>query len=181
LDALSITYSLATEDLSMSPSGGSKSKRTDARAVRAASTEIIHAPLERVRSLYLDYTHWPQLFPETIKGVRLIRDDGATKMLEIHHAEGKVLNVLSQPSPREIRLKEWKRHYDACFTNIFEAVPEGTRYSVLAEVKAKGALRLLAPFGRALIRSLLMRYVLEPLRRAAESGAVFASTSALPR
>jgi hypothetical protein len=162
----------------MSSSGaGSKSTKTDARAVRAASSEIIHAPLERVRSLYLDYMHWQRLFPETIKGVRLIRDDGATKMLEINHVEGKVLNVLSETSSREIRLKEWKRHYDACFTNIFEAIPEGTRYSVLAEVKAKGALRLLAPFGRALIRSRLMRYVLEPLRRAAESGAAFQQSS----
>jgi len=44
-------------------------------------------------------------------------------------------------SPREIRLEEFKRRFDARFINRFEAVEQGTRYSIVADVQLKGMAR----------------------------------------
>jgi hypothetical protein len=58
------------------------------------STEI-GAPPEFVAALYADYTGWPRLFPATIRGARLLADDGQRKTIEVDHAsEGKVINIM---------------------------------------------------------------------------------------
>ena len=130
---------------------------------------IIRAPVARVAGLYRDYRNWPRLFPATIRGVRLVRAEGARTELEIDHREGTVPNVMTEVSPGRIDLWEAKRRYDARFVNRFEAVPEGTRYTVVADVELKGAAKLLAPFLGGYIRRQVTRYVLAPMRVAAET------------
>src|SRR5262249_27179416 len=77
------------------------------------STEI-SAPPESVAALYADYERWPRLFPATIRGVRLVADDGQRKTIEVDHAtEGKVINIMMVGSPHEIRLEEFKRPFAA--------------------------------------------------------------------
>lgn len=129
---------------------------------------VIHAPPERVVAVYTDYAGWSRVFPLTIKGARLLRDDGREKTLEIDHIEGKVLNVISIAAPGEIHLREWKRRYDARFTNRFEPAPEGTRYTITGDVLLKGALRALAPLAGPFVRARMRRFVVEPLKAAAE-------------
>ena len=72
--------------------------------IRMAVSTDVAAPAETVRSIYADYSAWPHLFP-TIKGVRLIRRDGATVVLDIDHAEGHVINELEERSSNEIELR----------------------------------------------------------------------------
>ncbi len=129
---------------------------------------IIHAPQARVAQQYRDYQSWPQLFPATIRGVRLMRSEGGRTELEIDHREGKVLNVMTEVSPERVNLWEVKRRYEGSFVNRFEAVPEGTRYTIVADIKLKGAAKLLGPLLGGYIRQQIVRYVLEPMRVAAE-------------
>jgi hypothetical protein len=124
-----------------------------------------------VAALYLDFNHWPQLFPATIRGVRLVKSEPPRTTLEIDHREGLVPNVLMEVSPERVDLWESKRLYNATFINRFEPVPDGTRYTVSADIALKGAARVLGPLIRGYIRRQIHRYVLEPVCRAAEGNA----------
>jgi hypothetical protein len=130
----------------------------------------VAAPAERVRALYEDAAAWAVLFPATIRGARVVRREGAETVVEVDHVEGKVVNVLRDVSSTRVDLEEWKRRYDARFANTFLPEPGGSRYTLAAEVRLKGAWRLLAPFVAPLVRARLRWYVVEPLRRAAEGG-----------
>jgi hypothetical protein len=102
--------------------------------------------------------------------VRLLADDGQRKTIEVDHAtEGKVINIMMMVSPHEIRLEEFKRRFDARFINRFEAAGQRTRYSIVAEVQLKGVARALSPLAPPIVRARLNRFVLEPMRAAAES------------
>src|SRR5215831_5301585 len=52
-----------------------------------------------------------------------------------------LINIMMVLSPREIRLEEFRRRFDARFINRFEAVGQGTRYSIVADVQLKGMAR----------------------------------------
>ena len=134
----------------------------------ARASIVIRAQPERVRQLYRDYTQWPRLFPATIRGVRLIRSDGMRTEVEVDHRDGLVPNVITDVEPNRIDLWEAKRRYDARFENRFDPIPEGTRYTVSADVRLKGAARLLAPIAGSIIRRRIREYVLAPMRRMAE-------------
>lgn len=135
----------------------------------AEASIIIRAPQTHVAQLYRDYERWPQLFPATIRGVRLIRSEGAKTELEINHREGRIPNVMTEVGPDRVDLWEAKRRYEGNFVNRFEVVPEGTRYTVEADIKLKGAAKLLGPLLGVYIRRQILRYVLAPMRVAAET------------
>jgi len=137
--------------------------------VHASVSAVIQAPPERVMQLYRDYTQWPRLFPATIRGVRLIQSDGVRTEVEVDHREGLVPNVMTEVAPNRIDLWEDRRRYEARFENRFDPVPEGTRYTVSADVRLKGAARLLAPIAGPVIRRRIREYVLAPMRRMAET------------
>jgi hypothetical protein len=120
-----------------------------------------------VCAVYADYPNWPRLFP-TIKGVRLLRRDGAAVVLEIDHVEGKVINRLVVKECNEIDLWEIKRRYDALFVNRFEAVPAGTRLTVTGEIYLKGWARLFRPLLGGYVRSLMRRFQLTPVKEESE-------------
>ena len=139
-------------------------------SVHAVASQLIHASPERVSAIYQDYGHWPKLFPATIRGTRLVRENETTKAIEVDHATaGRVLNLLTVLSPSEIQLEEFKPFYDARFTNRFEADEVGTRYTVIADVQLKGPLRLLTPIARPIVRRRIAKFVLGPLKAMAEA------------
>jgi hypothetical protein len=139
-------------------------------SVQAVASRLIHAAPEQVSALYRDYEGWPRLFPNTIRGTRLIRQNDMTQAIEVDHATaGRVLNLMTVVSPGEIRLEEFKPHYEARFTNRFEADADGTRYTVFADVQLKGALRLLGPIAGPIVRRRLTKFVLEPIKAMAEA------------
>ena len=131
------------------------------------TSTTIQAPQTRVVEIYKDYRNWPKLFP-TIKAVRLVREEPGRKILEIDHEEGQVINILTLVSPEEVELEEFKKNYDGKFTNRFEAVPGGTRFTVAADISLKGCYKLLAPFLDGYIRKQITVFVLDPVKKLAE-------------
>jgi hypothetical protein len=157
--------------------------RAGARGVvHASASRLIRASPDRVAAIYADIAGWPRVFGRTIAGVRVLDERGPTTTIEVDHVSGRVLNVMSVVAPDEIRLDEWKKRYDARFTNRFERVAGGTRYVIVAEVALKGFLRALAPIARPIVRRQMKRFVLDPIKAVAERGSsaqpVEASSSA---
>jgi hypothetical protein len=139
-------------------------------SVHAVASQLIHAAPERVSAIYRDYLRWPQLFSATIRGTRLIRENETTQAIEVDHARaGRVLNLLTVLSSDEIRLDEFKPHYDARFTNRFEPDARGTRFTVIADVQLKGILRLFALIARPFVRRRIAKFVLGPIKAMAEA------------
>lgn len=137
---------------------------------RVDADTIIHARPARVAALYREWRGWPTLFPATIRGVRLVREEPGRTVVEVdHRTAGRVVNVLRDVSDEEIELEEFKPRYDATFVNRFEPVPAGTRYLVRADIRLRGAFRLLGPLLGGYTRRQVRRYVLDPMRRAAEA------------
>ncbi len=129
---------------------------------------LIRAPQARLLALYRDYANWPRLFPATIRGVRLVKAEPPVTTLEVGHVKGVVPNVMTEVSSARIDLWEAKRLYDGTFINHFDPVPEGTRYTVSADIALRGMLKVFGPFLGWYIRRQIVHYVLEPMRQAAE-------------
>ena len=137
--------------------------------IDAVVSEHVSAPADRVRALYRDPDNWARLFPATIRGARVVRKEGDTTVVEVDHVEGKVVNILRDISSTRIELVEFKRHYDATFVNEFIPEGEGMRYRLTASVRLKWPYRLAAPLIKPLVLRRMRRYVVEPLKAAAES------------
>lgn len=146
------------------------------RTVRAGVATVVRAPPDHVRALYLDVARWPATFPATIAGARLLGcgappREGATVAVEVRHcADGPVLNRLRSCGPGAVALWESRRRYEATFLNRFDADPAGTRYAVAAAVHLRWPYGLLGPLLGPVVRRALRRYVLTPVRTAAERG-----------
>ena len=85
-----------------------------------------------------------------------------------HRTAGRAINVIRPLSARIIELEEHKPKYDATFVNRFEPAEDGTRYTVVADIRLRMPYALLAPFVKGYVRRIVRRYVLEPMRDAAE-------------
>lgn len=138
--------------------------------IDATESIQIEAPAEQVAALYADVESWPRLFPATVRSAKVLRESPEEKAVEVDHVEGRVLNLLRPKSSTRFELDEFKRRYDATFVNAFVAEEGGTRYTLTAHVRLKGALRWFSPIARPLIRARMRRYVLEPMKAAAEHG-----------
>jgi hypothetical protein len=137
--------------------------------VHVSAAITVHAPPDRLVARYLDFAQWPQLFAATIRGTRLVQSRGDEMTVEVdHRTAGRVINVIRPRSPNEIELGEFKPKFEATFLNRFDPIPEGTRYTVVADVKLKMPYALLAPFLTGYVRRAVRRYVLEPMRDVAE-------------
>jgi hypothetical protein len=136
--------------------------------VSVTVTEEIKAPRSIVQNLYSDYSHWNTLFPATIRGVSFVRQEGDRTILDVDHIEGHVVNILQTRSPDTIELEEFKRKFDGTFWNTFVDIPGGTRVTVAAQIRMKGLYRLATPFIRGVVRHRIKRFVLDPLKTAAE-------------
>jgi hypothetical protein len=137
--------------------------------IRAAVGEHVDAPMERVRALYEKPENWARIFPGTIRGARIVRREGDATIVEVDHVEGRVLNVLRRVSPTRIDLDEFKRRYEATFVNEFIPEGAGTCYRLTAAVRLKWPYRLAEPLVAPLVRARMRRYVVEPLKAAAEA------------
>ncbi|MET9315324.1 SRPBCC family protein [Kribbella sp. NPDC003505] len=133
-----------------------------------AASLVIDAAPEITYAVYGDYERWPQTFP-TISRVWRLRQDGDEFLVAVDHVEGIVTNRLIFRSPQQIELREEKRHFDAVFQNRFEAVADGTLFTVEASIRFKGWARLLRPFLRGYVRRRIERYVLRPVQRVSEA------------
>src|SRR5262245_52923024 len=135
----------------------------------AVVSEHVNAPADCVKGLYSNPDNWARLFPATIRGASVVRREGDMTVVEVDHVEGKVVNILRDISSTRIDLVEFKRRYDATFVNEFIPEGEGMRYRLTASVRLKWPYRLAAPFVKPLVLARMRRYVVEPLKAAAES------------
>lgn len=77
---------------------------------------LINAPQQYIINIYKDFNNWDKLFPATIKGAHLIKEDNGIQAVEVDHRKaGKVINILKFPPPNEIELEEFKPLYNAIF------------------------------------------------------------------
>jgi hypothetical protein len=106
--------------------------------IHAVVSEHVNASADRVRALYAEPDNWAHLFPETIRGARVLRRDENTTMVEVDHVEGRIMNILRHVSPTRIDLSELKRRYEATFANEFIPEGDGMRYRLTASVRLKG-------------------------------------------
>jgi hypothetical protein len=136
--------------------------------INATVSQHINASAKRVQALYRDPDNWARLFPATIRSARVVRVEGDTTVVEVDHAEGKVVNILRDVSSARIELVEFKRRYDATFVNEFIPEGEGMRYRLTASVRLKWPYRLAGPFVKPLVLGRMRRYVVQPLKAAAE-------------
>jgi len=139
-------------------------------AVHVEVSRVIHAPPERLLSLYLDYEGWPRVFPATIRDTRHVASFGSTTTLDVEHAKaGTVRNVVTVTKPREVVLDESRPDYQARFVNRFDPHPDGCRYTVVADVAPRGARRFFAWLAEPFVRARVRRSVLAPMQRSAEA------------
>jgi Polyketide cyclase / dehydrase and lipid transport len=143
-----------------------RSERT--LVIHVEVSDTIRAPPVKVAGMFRDYQTWPRLFSATIRGVRLVREDHGIEVLEIDHVEGKVINKLRVVSSGLIELEEYKKQFDGHFENRFEPVLGGTRYTVVADITLKGPYKVLEPLLRPYVRRQITRFVINPLKLAAE-------------
>jgi hypothetical protein len=141
--------------------------------LRVEVSTLIQASPDRVMAIYCNYENWFRLFP-TIRAVRILAATADTITLAIDHREGQVINLMTLISRHEVRLEEFKRFYDASFVNQFEAIGAGTKYSLGADIRLKGAARFLGPLLKGYIRRQMRKFVLEPVRKYAESAQPYA-------
>jgi hypothetical protein len=130
---------------------------------------FIRADPWRVCEILADYDNWPKLFPSTIRGVKLLRREGATLTLEIDHKEGKVVNALRILSPEETELEEWKKRYHAHYAYRFLPSDGGTRFSLIADVELKRPYKTFGSFLKPFIVHQMKRQIVEPLKSYADS------------
>jgi len=150
----------------------------DRCTVTARVSIDISAPVHHVAALYADWPRWPELFAATILSLRPLKTEPDLAVLAINHVEGPVLNVLVRHSATDYELCEQKPRYFARFQNQFKPQERGTRYIVTANVTVHGPIRGFGPLLEPLVRRRLHRYLLEPLRDAAERSADTSNSSA---
>jgi len=145
-----------------------------AGGLRVRTSIVICAPSQKVAAAYRDFRNWPRIFRATVRGVRLLREQSGKQIIEVdHRSDGRVVNVLHATAANAIGLDEFKRRYDGRFENRFDPVAEGTRYTVSADIRPKGAWKLLlGPCLRGLVRRRITRHVLEPLKNHVEGSHV---------
>lgn len=141
--------------------------------IHAEVSTVIRAPQPKVVAIYRDYENWPRLFPLTIKGVHLLCVTTDKTVLLIEHTEGRVINLLTYRSPEEIVLEEFKRKYDAQFINRFTTCPEGTRFTLTANIALKGVYQWLTPLLPRYLRWQMTTYVLKPVKSYAEGSQAY--------
>lgn len=136
--------------------------------MKIMESTFVAAPPTTVLAVYADYERWPQLF-STITAVQLLRSEGSRLVLAIEHREGAVRNDLEIRPPDTLELWEAKRHYDAHFSNRFDPVAGGTRWTVHGRIRLKGWVRFLGRLIRPYARRQIQRHQLLPVRLEAES------------
>ena len=120
--------------------------------------------------MFLDVEGWPRLFPATIRAVRVVERDGPRTVLDVAHRVGRVRNVLTTVSPRELLLEEWKPRYRARFRYRFEAEGHHTRLVLTGEIDLERWAAFLEPLLASYARRQIRTYVIEPIQHAVQYG-----------
>lgn len=62
-----------------------------------------------VKKIYMDYAHWNQLFPLTIKATSFVKEEnGKLTVMADHKTAGMVINIITVHPDEEVKLEEFK-------------------------------------------------------------------------
>jgi hypothetical protein len=136
--------------------------------IHAVVTAHVNASADFVRTLFEDPENWAKLFPATIRGAHVVRRDQHRAVVKVSHIEGKVVNILQFISPARIDLTEFKRRYTATFTNEFIPDGEGMCYRITGIICLRWPYKLLSPFLKPIVAARKRRFIVDPLKGAAE-------------
>ena len=143
-------------------------------AVQAQAAVDIAASPSHVVAVYCEVEKWAETFPKTKEDAQVTATGGNWKQIVVtHRDEGRVPNTLIFLSDTEIGLEESKHRFNASFLNQFEpGALGGTHYVITVSISLKGIYKALQPFIKGYVqwqaRKQLKKYVLDPLKRAAE-------------
>jgi len=131
---------------------------------------VINAPQQNVINIYNDFENWNKLFPATIKGAHLIKEENSIQTVEIDRKKsGKAINVLNPVSANEIELEEQRPAYNAIFLHRFERIPNGTMYIIEVYIFFKGIFKITTPFIDGFVCKRLKKKFLKPIKEFAEN------------
>lgn len=118
-----------------------------------------------VMGVYLDYGNWHKLFPLTIRSVKYIREENGVLTVKVDHKKGgSIINMLKVLNNEEIKLEEFKPKYNATFINRFQKIPDGTQYTIIANVSFKSFYKLIGPFLKSIVEKRIRKFVLDPMK-----------------
>ena len=90
-----------------------------------------------------------------------------------HKTEGQVPNTITIEDPNTVRLDERKPKFDATFVNRFTPQGSGTLFTSEVSLDPRGLYGIAAPLIYPLVKKMAIRqmtkYVLNPIKHAAES------------
>jgi hypothetical protein len=143
------------------------------RPVRVLVSIVVRADPETACRVLGAWQDWPRTFSRTIAAVSPVTSAGEEQVLRVaHKSEGPVINILEARPDGTLRLREFKRSYDADFTFRSYPHPSGSVLRVHASVLLKGWLACLRPLAAPVVRARIRKYLLEPVRRSAELGLI---------
>ena len=125
---------------------------------------------DEVAQMFLDVEGWPRLFPATVRAVRLVERDWPRTVVDVAHRVGRVRNILTTVSPREVLLEEWKPRYRARFRYRFEAEGHHTRLVLTGEIYLERWAAFLESLLASYARRQIRKYVIEPIQYAVRYG-----------
>ena len=121
-------------------------------------SRVIAAPREKVFKLVTDFENAPKYLPNQFKSIKILSREGNTVTTdEVIVAAGRTVKQTSKhtvqaPDKHEAEVLTG----DAVGTKISETyteVPEGTKVSIVADVRLAGILKVVEVFGKGRIRA----------------------------
>jgi uncharacterized protein YndB with AHSA1/START domain len=139
--------------------------------MRVEQAQIVKAPRELVFQAWTDYGAWPRfsgLFTRVSVKERAgntVRIDAETKVMgrKIARSEKHVLTP-----PEQVRVEGETEGATNTTLWTFDPVPEGTRVTAVVEAELSGLIRLLGPFAKRQLQTLLREWM-QGLARYAEA------------
>jgi uncharacterized protein YndB with AHSA1/START domain len=137
-------------------------RREDLAGVRIEHTEIVKAPRELVFKAWTDYEAWPRfsgLFTRVTVKERVgntVHIDAETKVIgrKVARSEKHVLTP-----PEQVRVEGETAGATNRTLWTFQAVPEGTRVTAAIDAELSGLTRLLGPFAKRQVLTLLREWM----------------------
>ena len=122
------------------------------------TSRVIAAPREKVFKLWTDFENGPKNLPTHFKSVKILQREGNTVTTdEVIMAAGRTVKQTSRhtiqgPDKHEVEVLTG----DAVGTTVsetFTEVPEGTKVSVVGDVRLAGILKMIEVLGKGRIRA----------------------------
>lgn len=144
------------------------------KPIRWEGSWVIRAPRDSVYEKMMDFENWPELFPEMVKSIRVIKRTDRAAVLEgdfnLLGRRGRgLMNIRLQPPVGYDADNTSEELGDEKESLRFEEVSEGTLYRWTVDARPKGSINhLLGMLFGFFVRWYYERTLIKPLRKALE-------------